>query len=132
MIRWLGFSALLAAALALAACSGGGAASKPQAPAGAPGGVQSLTVQGTDQFRFNPSTLSARAGSPIRVTLNDPGTTLVHDFTIDNVGGQRVHFEAQPNGSASGEFTAPAGTYQFYCAQPGHREAGMIGTFTVS
>ena len=132
MIRRLGFSALLAATLALAACGGGGAASKPAAPAGGAGGVQTLTVQGTDQMRFNPSSLSARAGSPIRVTLNDPGTTLVHDFTIDNVGGQRVHIEAPPNGSASGEFTAPAGAYQFYCSQPGHREAGMQGTLTVS
>jgi len=126
MLRWLGFSALLAAALALAACSGGtGAASKP-----AGGGPQTITVNGSDQMRFNPPSLTVTAGSPVRLTLNDAGAALVHDFTIDNLGGQRVHIEAQPNSSATGELTAPAGTYQFYCAQPGHREAGMQGTLT--
>jgi len=128
MLRWPGFSALLAAALALTACSGGasGAASKP---AGG-GGPQTITVNGSDQMRFNPPSLAVTAGSPVRLTLNDAGAALVHDFTIDNVGGQRVHIEAQPNGSANGELTAPAGTYQFYCSQPGHREAGMQGTLT--
>jgi uncharacterized cupredoxin-like copper-binding protein len=28
-------------------------------------------------------------------------------------------------------FNAPPGTYTFYCAIPGHRQAGMVGTITV-
>ena len=57
---------------------------------------------------------------------------MIHDFVIDNAGGKQFKIEAQPNGKATGDFTVPAGTYQFYCSQPGHKEAGMVGTLTVS
>ena len=26
---------------------------------------------------------------------------------------------------------APAGTYEYYCNVPGHKQAGMVGTLTV-
>ena len=128
MVRQIGLGALLLGAVALAACGGGGAAgSKPA------GGAQSLTVKSADTMRFDPATLTARANSPVSLTLDNGGAALVHDFVIDNIGGTRVHIEAQPNGRASGQFTpTAAGSYQFYCAQPGHKEAGMLGTLTVS
>jgi uncharacterized cupredoxin-like copper-binding protein len=128
MLRQLGLSALVLVTMAALACGGGaGAASKT-----ASGGPQDITVKGTDQLRFNPANVSARANAPIRLTLDDTGDALIHDFVIDNAGGKQVKIEAQPNSKATGEFTVPAGTYQFYCSQPGHREAGMIGTLTVS
>jgi uncharacterized cupredoxin-like copper-binding protein len=44
-----------------------------------------------------------------------------------------VEVKAQPNAKATVQFTpTAAGTYQFYCAEPGHKEAGMVGTLTVS
>jgi uncharacterized cupredoxin-like copper-binding protein len=131
MVRQIGLSALLLGAVALAACGGGQTgASKPAG--GAPGGAQNVTVASTDQMRFNPMTLTLRANAPVTLTLDNSGAALVHDFVIDNIGGQRVHVEAQPRARATGQFTPTAGTYQFYCAQPGHREAGMTGTLTVS
>jgi uncharacterized cupredoxin-like copper-binding protein len=111
----------------LAACSGGQAsASKPAVS------VQNVTVKTSDQMRFEPATLAVRANTPVSLTLDNSGSALLHDFTIDNVGGQQVHIQAQANSRGTGQFTAPAGTYQFYCSQPGHKDAGMVGTLTVS
>ena len=129
MLRRLGFGALVLATIAALGCGGSGsAASKTSAG----GGPQDVTVKGTDQLRFQPANVTGRANTPIRITLDDTGDALVHDFVIDNAGGKEFKVEAQPNSKATGEVTLPAGTYQFYCSQPGHREAGMIGTLTVS
>ncbi len=129
MYRPLQLAMLIAATVALVACSGGGAqgASKPGA-----GGAAEVTVKSTDQMRFTPMNITVRANTPVRISLDNTGSALIHDFVIDNAGGRPFKVEAQPNGRASGELTVPAGTYQFYCAQPGHREAGMIGTLTAS
>jgi uncharacterized cupredoxin-like copper-binding protein len=123
---------VLLAAGALVACGGrSGEAAKPAASGGA-SGAQAITVKTSDQMRFTPATLTARAGAPISLTVDNSGSALIHDFTIDVPGGERVHIVAQPTGRGSGQFTLAAGTYQFYCAEPGHREAGMVGTLTVS
>ncbi len=127
MTRRIELVVLLLVAVMLAACSGGqAAASKPAVS------VQNVTVKTSDQMRFEPAALAVRANTPVSLTLDNSGSALLHDFTIDNVGGQQVHIQAQANGRGTGQFTAPAGTYQFYCSQPGHKDAGMVGTLTVS
>ncbi len=131
MLRQLGLGAVVIATAAAVACAGSGSAAS-KTSTGASSAPQNLTVKGTDQLRFQPATLTAKANTPIRVTLDDTGDALIHDFVIDNAGGKQVKIEAQPNSKATGEFTVPAGTYQFYCSQPGHKEAGMVGTLTVS
>jgi uncharacterized cupredoxin-like copper-binding protein len=127
MLRQLELGVLLLGAIALEAYS-----SRPISPTRPAASAQSATVKGTDQMRFEPSTLTVRANAPVTLTLDDTGTVLVHDFTIDNLGGQKVSVKAPPNSKATGAFTPPAGTYPFYCAEPGHRKAGMVGTLTVS
>ena len=133
MLRRIELAGLLLSAVVLAACSGA-ASGVPKAPGGGSttGGSQSVTLKSTDQMRFDPATLTVRANSPVSLTLDNSGAALIHDFVIDNAGGRPVKIEAQPHSRASGEFTLPAGTYQFYCAQPGHKEAGMVGTLIVS
>jgi len=133
MWRAIGLGTTMLGVVALVACGGGGgtaSASKPAASGGGP--AQEITVKGTDQFRFEPAQLTAKAGQPVRVTLDDSAAALVHDFVIDNVGGQKVEIKSQPHARANGQFTPPPGTYQFYCSEPGHKEAGMVGTLTVS
>jgi plastocyanin len=51
-----------------------------------------------------------------------------HTFTVE---GLPVNV-ALPNGAQKRiTFNAPPGTYTFYCAIPGHRQAGMVGTITL-
>jgi uncharacterized cupredoxin-like copper-binding protein len=133
MLRRIELAELVLSAVALAACGAPtGGAAKHTGGAAAAGGGQSVTVKSTDLMRFAPASLTVRANSPVSLTPDNSGAALIHDFTIDNPGGQRVHIVAQPNSRGTGQFTPPAGTYQFYCSQPGHREAGMVGTLTVS
>ena len=112
----------LLAALALAACGGGGTP--------ADGGGQDITVQGLDTLRFDPEALSASVGETVNVTLNNTGV-LEHSFVIDEFN---VTLGPVPGGQTdSGSFTPDtAGSYEYYCNVPGHREGGMVGTLTVN
>jgi uncharacterized cupredoxin-like copper-binding protein len=136
MLPKMGWGVVLCGALLLVACGGGaaGAAGKPASGSGASSAPpQRITIKGLDTMRFDPATISVKAGAPVQLTLDDTGTVLAHDFTVDNLDGKKVYFKAVPNSRANGEFTpTAAGTYQFYCAEPGHKEAGMVGTLTVT
>ncbi|MDQ3540765.1 MAG: plastocyanin/azurin family copper-binding protein [Chloroflexota bacterium] len=72
---------------------------------------------------------SIPANTDAVVTLVNEGF-LQHNFVIDELGIETPLY----NGGESGSVTinAPAGTYEYYCSVPGHKEAGMVGTVTVS
>jgi uncharacterized cupredoxin-like copper-binding protein len=111
--------------LLLSACGGGGdgdgdGATPP--PAG-----QTLSVTASE-FKFEPSQLTAPAGQDVTISLTNGGT-VEHDLVIDEAG-LKIH--VQPGETATGTVNLQAGTYTFYCSIPGHREAGMEGTLTVS
>ena len=134
MWRAIGMGALLLSATTVVGCGpSGSAGAAPKAGEAASGPAQEITVKGTNELKFEPAALTANANAPIRVTLDDTGSALVHDFVIDNVGsGQKFQVKAQPSAKSNGQFTAQPGSYQFYCSEPGHREAGMVGTLVVS
>ncbi len=111
------------------ACAGPSAA----APAtGKPASsAQAVQVRATDMLKFEPATITVKRGAPVRLTLTSTGA-LEHDWVVDNLDGKRARVHAAPGASATVEFTAmAAGTYEFYCSIPGHREAGMKGTLVV-
>lgn len=108
---------------------------------------QQLSVLALDEMRFDPPAFSIPAGHTVRLTLKNQGA-LVHDLTVSGlpVSGGQAHaggaghgagadslsVHAQPKQDATVEFTATQkGSYEFYCAEPGHKEAGMKGTLTV-
>jgi uncharacterized cupredoxin-like copper-binding protein len=65
------------------------------------------------------------------VTLRSVNPQVVpHNIAMDNP--DPVEGEVVTDGGVS-EITVelPAGSYEYYCAVPGHREAGMVGTLTV-
>jgi uncharacterized cupredoxin-like copper-binding protein len=132
MGKWLLGVLLATVTLALGACAtGGGAASKPAA--GGSSGGQEITVRTLDTMRFEPAMIRLSANTAARLTLDNTRQALIHDLTIDNLGGQRVQIIVQPGQRASGQLPASApGTYNFYCSQPGHKEAGMVGTLTIN
>jgi plastocyanin len=109
-------------ALALAACGGGGGGNGTDA--------ETVTVQALDTFQFDPAALTAGVGQTVNVTLDNEGV-LEHNFVIQELG---VSLGPVPGGqTASGSFTpASAGSFEYYCDVPGHREAGMVGTLTVN
>jgi uncharacterized cupredoxin-like copper-binding protein len=124
--------ALVLASALLAACTGGGGGTAAGKPAGGGGGAtQNVEVKGLDTLKFDPATLTVRSGQPVHLTLTSTGS-LAHDWVVDNLDGKKVSVEAAASQSTSTDFTpSAAGTFQFYCSQPGHREAGMVGTLTV-
>ncbi|HEY1833276.1 MAG TPA: plastocyanin/azurin family copper-binding protein [Solirubrobacteraceae bacterium] len=100
-----------------AAKSSGGSALKLAA---APGG----------ELSYNTKTLTAKAG---KVTIEMTNMSPVeHNVTVAE--GTKV-LGATPSfvgGSKTLTLTLKPGKYTFYCSVPGHRQAGMEGTLTVS
>jgi len=109
----------LLAALVLAACGGGGTPS-PQA----------VTVRAQDTFTFDPANLTAQVGQMVEISLENVGV-LEHNLVIDEFSVSAGPL--QGGQSAPVSFTpSAAGTFTYYCDVPGHREAGMEGTLTVT
>lgn len=76
--------------------------------------------------KFSTSTLSAPAGT---VTIDFTNEDLFwHTVTIDQLG---VDIRVPVKSQRAATFNAPAGTYSYRCAIPGHESIGMKGTLTV-
>ena len=52
-----------------------------------------------------------------------------HNFSIDELG---IDIDVAPGETQETVINAPAGEYEYYCNVPGHKEAGMVGTLTVT
>jgi uncharacterized cupredoxin-like copper-binding protein len=80
---------------------------------------------------FTQGKLSAHPGKVTIVFMN--GAPLAHNVVLidssNKILGQTPTFMG---GSKSFTAQLTAGTYTFYCSVPGHRQAGMQGTLTVS
>ena len=120
---------LLAAPIVLlvaSACTPGAA---PAAGAALP--PEQVTLTGTDDFRFNPSVVTVKAGQPVEVTFQNRGEIL-HDFTAQQGVAKPVTILEQGGQSGATTITYDKpGTYKFFCLQPGHDQLGMHGTITV-
>jgi len=77
---------------------------------------------------FDPTTISITADTPTEIHFVNEGAA-VHDFSIDALG---IKVVLNPGESATETIEAPAGDYEYYCSIPGHKDAGMVGTLTVS
>ena len=78
---------------------------------------------------FTTSEIRVNLGDTVRVTYVNGGGR--HDWVIDEFEGARTAVITGGR-SETVEFTAhKAGTFEFYCSVPGHRQAGMYGAFVV-
>lgn len=114
----------LAATLLAAACGGGSGSSAP--PAG------SIVVK-LSEYKFDPNTITHAHGT-ITFFLENVGTT-AHDMSISDPAGNTVGASdlVQPGNDATFTVTINTpGKYPFKCTQPGHADAGMTGTLTVT
>lgn len=82
----------------------------------------------TPAFQFDMPDIKVRAGETVALRL-DNTHGVPHSFDIDELN---VHAQ-MPVGSSGLALFKPTkpGTYTYYCAIPGHREAGMQGTLVV-
>ena len=112
-----------------AASSGATGASTP--PSSSSGGALALAANPSGQLAYDTKTLTAASGNvTIDFTNKSP---LPHNVTIANAGGKVLG--ATPTftgGEKTLKLNLPPGTYTFYCSVPGHEQAGMKGTLTVS
>lgn len=82
-----------------------------------------------DDLSFNPSTLALSADEPVNILVTNQGRVF-HDFTIPDLD---FTMAVNPGDTVeAGLGPVPPGAYEFLCTVPGHAEAGMRGTVTVS
>lgn len=98
------------------------------------------------EFMFEPQSWQVPAGAEVTITMVNSGT-VEHEWVLMEQGytaevpfdaedEDRVYWEGEvePGDTETFTFTAPSepGEYQVICAIPGHFEAGMIGSLTVT
>jgi plastocyanin len=111
-----------AVAVLLSACGGSGGAQPP--------GSMKVTLT---EYRFDPSTISVGHGKVVFFLVN--GGTISHDLVVTDSSGNRVAASELISAGDSVVLNIdnlPAGTYTFFCDQPGHEQAGMKGTLTAT
>lgn len=94
---------------------------------GESGDVKEITVQ-NDRLSYVQSEIRVNRGDTIRLTFENTGGR--HDWVLDEFDAATEVIRGGQ--SETIEFTADeAGEFEFYCSVPGHRQAGMWGTFVV-
>jgi uncharacterized cupredoxin-like copper-binding protein len=132
--------ALLAALpLALAACGGDdddssaaagstSSTSSTEQTTASGGGGETVKISETE-FKLDPSDPTVNAGTVTFDATNDGTTT--HNLEIEGNGVEDVTDDLQPGDSGQLTVDLKPGSYEIYCAIPGHREQGMEGEVTV-
>ena len=111
-------AALTSSIAGLTAASGGMVSEAPTTTA----------VVVAERTTFDRSQLSTGSGEPLGLFLVNRDPT-AHSFDIDDLG---IHVQMPPNSTIALAIPAArAGTFEFYCALLGHRDAGMAGTLTI-
>jgi plastocyanin len=121
--RWAPLLLVLAAGLAFVGLVVAGLGSAQQAQAST---QQTSLVLAAEGLKFSPSTLNGTSGQTTVRLANH--VLFWHTFTIDALN---VDLRVPVGAEQSVTFTAPSGSYAFYCAIPGHESLGMRGTLTV-
>ena len=110
---------------------------------------RTIRVEMTDQMRFTPAALTVRQGETIRFRVKNTGKVM-HEMVLGTLEELKEHAEMmkkeprmahhEPNaahvapgktGTLVWRFT-DAGEFHYGCLVPGHFDAGMIGTLTVT
>jgi uncharacterized cupredoxin-like copper-binding protein len=110
--------------------------------------VQVVFREDDGKMLFLPNNLKVRKGEQIRFRLRNNGV-LDHEFVVGTVGENLKHMKEMEKNpdmehddlnakrlkpKATGEIVwqfTKAGTFDFSCLIPGHRQAGMFGTIVV-
>jgi plastocyanin len=95
------------------------------------GSAQTLKIDADPggQLKFTKDKLTARAGE-VSIEMGNP-SDLPHAVEIEGNGVEAKGETVQKGGTSTATAEVKAGTYEFYCPVPGHKEGGMTGTLTV-
>ncbi|MFI4992335.1 MAG: plastocyanin/azurin family copper-binding protein [Solirubrobacterales bacterium] len=105
-----------------------GTSTPPSSPAAA--APLKLAANPEGQLSYEPKQLSAKAGKVMITMANS--SPVEHNVTVaqgSTVLGATPTFKG---GSKTLTLNLKPGKYTFYCSVPGHRQAGMEGTLTIS
>ena len=131
-------SLLALGAVGLAACGGDDdttsaadtTATETTAGGGGGGATIAISADPGGQLAYTETEVSAPAGDDT-IEFDNPAS-LDHDVVVEDADGNEVgRTDVISGDTTAADVTLEAGTYTFYCAVPGHREAGMEGTLTV-
>jgi uncharacterized cupredoxin-like copper-binding protein len=89
-----------------------------------------LSADPSGALKFNTKTLSAKAGA-VTITMNNP-SSLEHGIAVEGNGVDKDGKIVGQGGTSVLAVQLKAGKYTFFCPVPGHRQAGMQGTLTVT
>jgi plastocyanin len=95
-----------------------------------PAGAVHLAAAAGGQLAYDTKQASVQAGS-VTITFANP-SPLEHNVTIAQVHKVLGATPTFTNGTRTLKLTIKPGTYTFYCSVPGHRQAGMEGTLSVT
>lgn len=85
-----------------------------------------MTVRGFN-YGFSPKKITVKLGETVKLNLVSDDSP--HTFTIDDLGIDQQFTYGKDTQTT---FTArEKGVFQFYCAVPGHKENGMVGTLVI-
>lgn len=132
------------AALAVAACgsssksksttaaSSSSATSAPASttPSTSGGQTVSLAADPTGALKFNKTQATVKAGK-VTLTMSNP-SPISHGIAVQGAGVSKSGQIVAHGGTSTVTVTLKPGKYTFYCPVPGHRQAGMQGTLTVT
>jgi plastocyanin len=125
IVRWTA-AALAAAALTLAGCGG---SSSSSSSGGGSGSTLNIAADPGGALKFTQSSLTAKAG---KVTIDFTNKASIPHAVVITGNGVNAKTKVVTGGNASTTANLKPGKYTFYCPVPGHRQAGMEGTLTVS
>ena len=120
--RFAAVAFVLAAALAVGACGGGGGKKEPTKTVT----NGEITVDAFD-VHFDVGDIKTKAG-PLKVTLVNKGAQ-PHTFRVKDTD---FELKVQPGETKSGTVTLEKGTYDYDCSFDGHAAQGMKGEIQVS
>lgn len=111
--------------------------------------TRTVTVDMTDNMRFNPAQIAVKQGETIRFIVKNSGK-MKHEMVLGTPGELKEHYDMMMkmpgmehadanqvavNPGQQGELIwrfSKAGKVDFACLQPGHYDAGMKGLVTVA
>jgi plastocyanin len=128
----------VAVALVIAGCGGGNSSSSTAATTGSSSGsggqgqLLKLTADPGGQLRFDTAKLTAKPGK-VTIRMTNPSSAgMDHGIAVEGNGVDSDGPTVAPGNTSSVTVTLKKGTYVYYCPVPGHKQAGMKGTLTVS